>query len=404
VKKEYLDPIMRSRPVVIRLNPENVIDLLTIIDYLKKLILKIKMIEQVEAVLSNFDALEKQLAEPGVISDLQRYRDLLRKHKSLKIAADLSNHYLSILRDLNEYQAIIKSNDDPELTEMAQEELPRLEAEKTRLEEELKIALLPKDENASRNIIAEIRAGTGGEEAALFAANLFRMYERYCERKNWKIDIMNTHVAAAGGLKEIIVSITGEEVYGRMKFESGVHRVQRVPATEASGRIHTSAASVAILPEVEDIEIEINPNELKIDVFRSSGPGGQSVNTTDSAVRVTHLPTSLVVSCQDEKSQLKNKAKAIKVLKARLYQQQLEEEQAKLAAERRLQVGTGDRSAKIRTYNFPQSRVTDHRIGLTLYRLNEILDGDMDELTDALITANQNRQLESLAGQTWTDD
>ncbi|MCX6640200.1 MAG: peptide chain release factor 1 [bacterium] len=357
------------------------------------------MIDRAKAILANFQNLEKQLADPGIIGDQNQYRDLLRKHKSMKPAADLAIRYIALMQDLDEYRSIMKSNEDPELALMAQEELPRLEEEQISLDHKLKVAMLPKDQNASRNIIAEIRAGTGGEEAALFAGNLFRMYERYCERQGWKMEIMNTHMAAAGGLKEVILSISGDEVYGRLKFESGVHRVQRVPATEASGRIHTSAASVAILPEAEEIEIEINPADLKIDVFRSSGPGGQSVNTTDSAVRVTHLPTGLVVSCQDEKSQLKNKAKAIKVLRARLYQQQLEEEQAKQAAQRRSQVGSGDRSAKIRTYNFPQGRVTDHRIGLTLYRLNEIIDGDMNELINALISADQTRQLENVTNE-----
>ncbi len=353
------------------------------------------MREKANRLLNNFKELERQISDPEVMSDQMRYRELLRQHKSLRAAVKLAARYLAVQRDLQEYQEIIQAGVDPDLSSIAAEELPNLKAEAARLEEELKIALLPKDKDASRDAIVEIRAGTGGEEAALFAADLFRMYQRYSERQGWKIELLNTHEASAGGFKEITFSISGEDVFRRMKFESGVHRVQRVPTTEASGRIHTSAASVAVLPEVEEIEIVINPADLKIDVFRSSGPGGQSVNTTDSAVRVTHLPTGVVVTCQDEKSQFKNKAKALKVLRARLYQQQREEEEAKMAAERRAQVGSGDRSAKIRTYNYPQSRVTDHRIGLTLYRLNEILQGDLEEIVQSLIMDDQTRKLES---------
>jgi len=358
------------------------------------------MRDQATSVINSFKKLEDQLSDPKIIGDQARYRELLRKHKSLKSTAELARRYLSLLDDRDEYREIVKSSRDKELVEIAEEELPRLEETVKQLEAELKIALLPEDEDASRDIIAEIRAGTGGEEAALFAADLYRMYQRYCERQGWKVDVLNTHEATAGGLKEIIFSISGDDVYGRMKYESGVHRVQRVPVTEASGRIHTSAASVAVLPEVEEVEIEIDPNDLKIDVFRSSGPGGQSVNTTDSAVRITHKPTGMVVTCQDEKSQHKNKAKALQVLRARLYQKSREEEEAKLAAQRRAQVSTGDRSAKIRTYNFPQGRVTDHRISLTLYRLNEILDGDLDEIINALTLHEQTKKLEAVSNET----
>lgn len=361
------------------------------------------MRDQAQYIIANFDALESQLSDPKILSDQQRYRDLLRKHKAMKRAADLARRYLSIVDDLSEYREIVEAQEDKELVQIAEEELPRLEEEEELLAHDLKIALLPKDVDASRDVIAEIRAGTGGEEAALFAADLYRMYTRYGERKSWKVEVLNTHEAAAGGLKEIIFSLSGEEVYSRMKYESGVHRVQRVPITEASGRIHTSAASVAILPEAEEVEIEINPNDLKIDVFRSSGPGGQSVNTTDSAVRVTHKPTGLVVTCQDEKSQHKNKAKALKVLRARLYQQSREEEEARLAAQRRAMVSTGDRSAKIRTYNFHQGRVTDHRIGLTIYRLEGILDGDLDELIDALVSDEQTRKLAEISNATFAN-
>jgi peptide chain release factor 1 len=358
------------------------------------------MLNKAERLLANFKELEIQISAPEVFADQSRYRDLLRQHKSMQAVARLAQQYISVTRDLSEYNQILKSESDPDLKTIAADELPRLKDEEQRLANELKIALLPKDQDASRNVIVEIRAGTGGEEAALFAADLYRMYQRFAERRGWKVEVMNTSEAAAGGLKEIIFAISGEDVFQKLKFESGVHRVQRVPATEASGRIHTSAASVAVLPEVEEVEVSINPADLKIDVFRSSGPGGQSVNTTDSAVRVTHLPTGLVVSCQDEKSQLKNKSKAIKILRARLYQQKREEEESRQAAERRAMVGSGDRSAKIRTYNFPQGRLTDHRIGLTLYRLSDILEGNLDEVVDALVVDEQTRLLEeaSLVG------
>ncbi len=355
------------------------------------------MKEQAINILDSLRELEKQISDPEVIADQKRYLELLRKHKAMKSAVSLAEEYMGVLNDLEEYRQVLRLKEDAELVEMAQEEVPLLKEEEARLAEELKIALLPKDEDASRNIIAEIRAGTGGEEAALFAGDLYRMYQRYCEMKGWKLEVLNTHEAAAGGLKEVIFSIIGEDVFGKMKYESGVHRVQRVPATEASGRIHTSAASVAILPEAAEVEIDISQSELKIDVFRSSGPGGQSVNTTDSAVRITHIPTGIVVSCQDEKSQLKNKNKALKVLRARLYQKSREEEEAKLAATRRAQVSTGDRSAKIRTYNFQQGRVTDHRIGLTLYRLNEILEGDLDEIIGALKLDEQAKKLREIS-------
>ncbi len=357
------------------------------------------MRDKAESIIAGFRELESTLSDPSVIKDRKRYQELLRRRKSLQPAVEVAEQYLSVLDEISEYRSILQAGEDAELVQMVKDELPRLEEKERELADRLKISLLPRDKDASRNIITEIRAGTGGEEAALFAADLFRMYQRYCERKGWKIEIMNTHEAAAGGLKEIIFSISGDEVFGRMKYESGVHRVQRVPVTEASGRIHTSAATVAILPEVEEVEIDLDPADLKIDVFRSSGPGGQSVNTTDSAVRVTHLPSGTVVTCQDEKSQFKNKAKALKVLRARLYQQAREEEEAKLAAQRRSQVSTGDRSAKIRTYNYPQGRVTDHRIGLTLYRLEEILDGDLDSIIDALILDEQTRKLEAISSE-----
>jgi len=354
------------------------------------------MLDKAQKVLENLRELEGQISDPAIMSDQARYRDLLRQHKSLKSAADLAQRYLRVSRDISEYEQILQDGGDKELKQLAEEELPHLREDSERLERNLIVALLPKDLDADRNVIVEVRAGTGGEEAALFAAVLYRMYSRYCENRGWKLEVMNTSEASAGGLKEIIFSVAGENVYPRLKFESGVHRVQRVPATEASGRIHTSAASVAVLAEAEEVDIQINPADLKIDVYRASGAGGQHVNTTDSAVRITHLPSGMVVTCQDERSQHKNKAKALKVLRARLYQQRREAEDAKLAAERRAMVGSGDRSAKIRTYNFPQSRVTDHRIGLTLYRLNEIIEGDLNELIEALISDEQAKKLEAI--------
>jgi peptide chain release factor 1 len=283
---------------------------------------------------------------------------------------------------------VIEAGDDPELVELAKAELEGLEEKRDELEEKLRILLVPKDPNDSRNTIVEIRAGTGGEESALFAADLLRMYTRFIENKNWKMELMSSNETGMGGLKEVIYLVSGDNAYGTLKYESGVHRVQRVPVTESGGRIHTSAASVVVIPEAEEVDVHIDPHDLRVDVYRSSGPGGQSVNTTDSAVRITHIPTGLVVSCQDEKSQHKNKAKAMKVLRARLLDRARREQEEQISQTRKSQVSTGDRSAKIRTYNFPQQRVTDHRIGLTLHRLNEILDGDLDALIDALRQAD----------------
>jgi len=291
---------------------------------------------------------------------------------------------------------MIEEGGDEELVDMARAELEELKAERDELEEKLKWLLIPKDPQDTRNAIIEIRAGAGGDEAGLFAGDLYRMYQYYAEHQGWSLEVMSVNAQGIGGFREVIFALSGKDVYGRMKYEAGVHRVQRVPQTEASGRIHTSAASVAVLPEVEEIEVEINPNDLRIDVFRSSGPGGQSVNTTDSAVRVIHIPTGLVVSCQDEKSQHKNKAKALKVLRARLYDLALAEEQAKLTASRRSMVSTGDRSAKIRTYNYPQNRVTDHRIGLTLYQLDAVLQGNIDEFVEKLQIADRTEMLKTM--------
>lgn len=342
------------------------------------------MLDILNKLEAHYRDLEKQMADPAVASDPRKLRDIAREHKSLEATIEAAGRYRTMSDQLQQAQSIIEEGGDPEMVELAEAEVEELEPQLETLESELKLMLVPKDPNDSRDIVVEIRAGTGGDEAALFAADLFRMYQRFADDKGWRVEVLSSNPTGVGGLKEIIFGVEGEDAYGQLKFESGVHRVQRVPVTEASGRIHTSAASVAVLPEAEDVDIHIEERDLKIDVFRSSGPGGQSVNTTDSAVRITHLPTGLVVSCQDEKSQLKNKTKALKVLRARLLDLAQREQQEKMAQERRSMVSTGDRSAKIRTYNFPQGRVTDHRIGLTLHKLDAILGGDLDEMIDAL--------------------
>jgi peptide chain release factor 1 len=320
------------------------------------------------------------LADPAVISDHKKYRTLSKEHADLEEILDKGKQYRKLIKELRENREIIKTSGDRELIEMAEAELEELEERSGKVKSELETLLIPKDPNDSKNAILEIRAGTGGEEAALFAADLYRMYSRYIEDRGWRIDVMNTTATGIGGVKEIIFLVEGRGVFGELKYESGVHRVQRVPQTEASGRIHTSAASVAVLPEAEEVDIKIDANDLKVDVFRSSGPGGQSVNTTDSAVRITHIPSGTVVTCQDEKSQLKNKNKALKVLRSRLLDKAMREQHDSIARQRKTQVGTGDRSEKIRTYNYPQNRVTDHRFGLTLYNLENIMNGDIGEL------------------------
>ncbi len=344
--------------------------------------------EQYEQILTKFESLTEQLADEAVLKDQKRYQQVARERKELEETVDVIKKIQDVQRTLDDNQEVIDADEDAELTELARAEMPELNDSRTQLEERLRLLLVPRDPNDSRNTIVEIRAGTGGEESALFAADLLRMYTRFIEGKGWKMELMSRNETGIGGLREVIFLVTGEGAYGTLKYESGVHRVQRVPATESSGRIHTSAASVAVLPEAEDVDIEIDPNELRIDVYRSSGPGGQSVNTTDSAVRITHVPTGLVVSCQDEKSQHKNKAKALKVLRARLLDLARQEQEDKISKDRKSQVGSGDRSAKIRTYNFPQQRVTDHRIGLTLHKLAEILDGSLDEVIEALNEAD----------------
>lgn len=333
-----------------------------------------------EKVEKRFEQLTDLLADPAIIADHRHYRELTKEHADLQDTVRISNEYRRLLRQIEENREIAESSDDPELAELARSELVDLEEKLSKIKSELELLLIPKDPEDDKNAIVEIRAGTGGEEAALFAADLYRMYSRYIERRNWNIDVLNTNATGIGGVKEIIFSVEGKGAYGELKLESGIHRVQRVPQTEASGRLHTSAASVVVLPEVGEVDLHIDPKDIKIDVYRSSGPGGQSVNTTDSAVRITHLPTNTVVTCQDEKSQLKNKNKAMKILRARLHDSALREQRETIDRKRKSHVGTGDRSEKIKTYNFPQNRVTDHRFALTVYDLENILNGDLDEL------------------------
>jgi len=352
------------------------------------------MLDLLEKVEEKHKELTQLLSDPAVLSDRNRLKKIAKEHSELSEIVSLSSEYRNLLKLIQDDEKISKESKDRELIELAKAELEELYSKKQDYEEKLEVLLLPRDPMDSRNTIMEIRAGTGGEEAALFAADLYRMYSKYAEKNGWRVDVMNSNPTGLGGFKEIIFLVEGENAFGRLKYESGVHRVQRVPVTETSGRIHTSAASVAVLPEAEDVEVNIKPEELKIDVFRSSGPGGQSVNTTDSAVRISHLPTNTVVTCQDEKSQLKNKHRAMKVLRARLLDKATAEQNAKIARERKIMVGSGDRSEKIRTYNFPQARVTDHRIGLTSYRLEDILEGRIDEFVEALKKKEQEQKLE----------
>jgi peptide chain release factor 1 len=346
------------------------------------------MKEQFKQILQKFDDLTERLTDEAVLKDPKKYREAAKSRADLEELVNAIHRLETVVKNIEEDRAVVDADDDPELTEMAENEIIELEKEKSELEKQIKILLVPKDPNDSKNTIIEIRAGTGGEEATLFCADLLRMYTRYAEEKGWRVEFLSRNETGIGGFKEVIFMVNGEDAYGTLKYESGVHRVQRVPVTESSGRIHTSAVSVAVLPEAEEVDVEIDPNDIRMDVFRSSGPGGQSVNTTDSAVRLTHVPTGLVVTCQDEKSQHKNRAKAMKVLRARLFDKAKKEQDDKLARERKSQIGSGDRSAKIRTYNFPQQRVTDHRINLTLHRLTEILGGDLDVLVNALAEAD----------------
>ena len=353
------------------------------------------MIDRLKKIISNYADLANQMSNPDIIADIKKYTKLAKEHRHLGNIAPKAQEYINLFNQIKDDEDILQG-DDKELKEIAKEEITILKNSLNILNDELKILLLPQDPNDSKNTLVEIRSGTGGNEAALFAENLFRMYTRFCESKKWKHELLSINENEGGGLKEVIFSVSGDSVYGILKYESGVHRVQRIPETESNGRIHTSAATVAVLPEAEDIDIEINDNELKIDTYRASGAGGQHVNKTESAIRITHLPTGLVVTCQDESSQHKNKDKAMKVLRSRLMDYEIEKINKQRSSARKLMVSTGDRSAKIRTYNFPQGRITDHRINLTLYKLEEILNGDLNEFIEKIKLEDQKIQLAEL--------
>lgn len=355
--------------------------------------------EQLDKIEERFDEIGRMLADPEVVADYTRMAELAQERSGLEEIVAVYRRYKEVQRQLADSRSLLAESEEPEMRELAELEIEDLEAEKERLEKDLKRLLLPKDPNDDKNVIVEIRAGAGGDEAGLFAAELLRMYMRWAEDHGFKTEILSANETGVGGIKEAILEVRGKGAYSRLKYESGVHRVQRVPVTESQGRIHTSTATVAVLPEAEDVEIEINPNDIKIDVFRSSGPGGQSVNTTDSAVRLTHLPTGIVVTCQDEKSQLQNRLKAMRILKTKLYDMEMQRQMEELGSARKSQIGSGDRSEKIRTYNFPQSRVTDHRIGKTVHRLESVLDGDLDEFIEELAAYDQAQRLQEV-GQT----
>lgn len=347
------------------------------------------MFDKLEDLEKRYIELSDKVNDPEIISDNSLWRELMKEHSNITPVVEKYREYKEVLKSIEEAKEMLSENIDDELKQLAKEELNEGTKKIEEIKEELKILLLPKDPNDNKNIIVEIRGGAGGDEAALFAGDLFRMYTRYAEVCRWKTEIINANESDIGGFKEIVFMINGKGAYSKLKYESGVHRVQRVPTTESSGRIHTSTVTVAVLPEVEDVDVEINDNDIRIDVFRASGNGGQCVNTTDSAIRITHIPTGIVISCQDEKSQLKNKEKGLKVLRAKLYELEVAKQHSEVSAERKSQVGTGDRSERIRTYNFPQGRVTDHRVGLTLHKLDAVLDGDLNEIIDTLVTTEQ---------------
>jgi peptide chain release factor 1 len=348
--------------------------------------------QRLNEIESRFENLTRQMADHAVIGDSENYRKITKEQSDLSEVVAKYRDYKSALRNRDEARQML-DDADPEVRNMASEEIARVEPEITRIEEDLRVLLLPKDPLDEKNVVLEIRAGTGGDEATLFAAEIFRMYSRYAEAKRWRVEVTSASESSVGGLKEVIALVSGNKVYSQLKYESGVHRVQRVPETEQQGRVHTSAITVAVLPEADEVEVKIDPKDIRIDTFCSSGPGGQSVNTTYSAVRITHLPTGVVVSCQDEKSQIKNRSKAERVLRSRLYEMELDKQRQQIGAERRIMVGSGDRSEKIRTYNFPQNRMTDHRVGLTLHQLDRIMEGDLEPMIDALTTSFQTEKL-----------
>lgn len=356
------------------------------------------MFGRLEEIEQKYEEISKKLSDPQIVNNQTEFRKMMKEHSDMNPIVEKYRELKKTQETIDDALSILNENNDEELKQMAKEDLSENRNKLETLQSELKILLLPKDPNDDKNVIMEIRGGAGGDEAALFAGDLFRMYCRYAERHRWKVEMMSSNENDLGGFKEVAFMIQGQGAYSRLKYESGVHRVQRIPTTESSGRIHTSTVTVAVLPEVEDVDVEINMNDVRIDVFRSSGNGGQSVNTTDSAVRVTHMPTGIVISCQDEKSQLKNKDKALKILRAKLYDLELTKQQSELSASRKSQVGTGNRNERIRTYNFPQGRVTDHRVGLTLHRLETVLDGDIEEVVDTLITTDQAEKLSGSEG------
>lgn len=355
------------------------------------------MFDKLELLVEKFEELEKKIIDPEIMKDMNVWQKLAKEHGDMKPIVEKYREYSKHKKELEENKEMLKESLDDEMKELVKEEISELEDSIEKEEQDLKILLLPKDPNDDKNVFMEVRAGTGGDEAGLFAEDLLRMYRMFADKQRWKTEIMSISEQGVGGIKEVVFLVKGQGAYSKLKYESGVHRVQRVPATESSGRIHTSAATVAVLPEVEDVDVVINQNDLRIDVYRASGNGGQCVNTTDSAVRITHIPTGVVVTCQDEKSQLKNKDKAMKILKSRLYEKYQEEQNKDIADARKSQIGSGDRSERIRTYNFPQGRVTDHRINMTIYQLDSFLNGDISEMIDALITSDQAKKMLAIA-------